>query len=124
MTATPVGLGATTLRAGRELEWNRALVNHAHPDAARGPRGGGGAHPPAAAARRVYPPADGGALLAAAAGGPGPAESHRHHPRSDEPDPGAGDPDAGDAPGRGLAAQRPLGADGRGDVPAQGPEGR
>src|SRR5690348_879651 len=65
---------ATTLRAGRELEWNRALVNHAHPDAARGPRGGGRAQPPAAAARRIYPPADGGSLLAAAACGPGQAE--------------------------------------------------
>ena len=116
---------AFTLRHAGELDYGRhALVHDAHPHAARRPGRRRRAQPPPAAPRGLYPPADGRALLAAAARPAGPAQGDRDHPRGDGPDRRAGTPDAGHAPGRAVGQERPLGADGRRAVPAQGPQGR
>ena len=87
-----------------------ALVQDVHPDAARRSGGRRRAQPPPAAARGLHSPADGRALLAAAARPAGPAEGHRDHPRGDERDRRAGDPDAGHAPGRAVAARAAAGS--------------
>src|ERR1039457_3295936 len=107
-------------------EWARthALVTDAHPDPPGRPGGRGCAEPPAVAPRRVHSAAHGRALLAAAARPPGAGQGHRDHPAGDEPDRRAGSTAARHAPGGDLAAQRPLGGHGRGDVPAHRPQGR
>ena len=100
------------------MRWSQSL----HSDAARRSRRRRSDQPQAARARGLHAPADVGRLFAAAA----------RHSRVPARSPaivrtemnaigGAGVPPARPAPRRALAALRPLGADGRGDVPAEGP---